>query len=190
MKQAQNHGEAVINDMKADVDLIKNIFKKHDSKIDELMNRPLDETTSGSSPLVRTITSPRPSRTMTFTKKKTSSPPPIRTENFVQKDEFKRILGLIENFSQAMGIQRDTFQNLMIRVQTLEKGGSPTKRADSILSPKLRGSELQKNNMSTLISEPMEANFMPAVRQGSNVRRKSSIKNNQTPDRLPATLRA
>lgn len=42
-------------------------------------------------------------------------------EGLIPSDQLKRILALIENNSSAMAMQRDTFSNIMVRVQLLEK---------------------------------------------------------------------
>lgn len=55
---------------------------------------------------------------------------PGMRDNGISGDQLKRVLSLIDNHSQAMTLQRDSFNNLMVRVQLLEKS-----QARTILDP-------------------------------------------------------
>jgi len=91
--------EPVLKDVKEDVAFLKELYKKSQLKMSTLEASEL-------SGMVR-ITGAR-------------SPSP-KVDNYFPQENFKRILSLIENNQQALSMQRETFHNIMVRVQLLEK---------------------------------------------------------------------
>ena len=86
-----------LTDIQATVDVLKDAQAKHQERLDEL-----------GSPLAATAKLRRQ-----------NSKPAV--DNSMNKDQLKRILTLIENNSQAMALQRETFTNVMVRIQVLER---------------------------------------------------------------------
>lgn len=96
LRRQSTQQEPEMHDMREDIILLKDLFKNNQSKIDQLVSEEMSS------------------------RMRRLSPPP-RDSVGISGDQLKRILGLIENNSQAMTLQRDSFNSLMVRVQLLEK---------------------------------------------------------------------
>ena len=81
--------------MREDLVLLKDLFKTQSKKIDQLVAEDLNG------------------------RMKRLNPP--QRDQVLSGEQLKRILALIENNSHVMTSQRDSFNNLMVRVQLLEK---------------------------------------------------------------------
>ena len=114
-----------MQDMREDMTLLKYMYKKHQAKLDQMVAEEL---------------SPR-----------RRSRSPQKTE--LSGDQFKRILDLIDNNSQAMNLQRESFNNIMVRVQLLEKALA---RRDLTLDP-LSKSQPKKPDLVVARSRRMSA---------------------------------
>ena len=99
VKKSTQIAEPIIQDLQEDTIMLKNMVKKHQEKMDEL--KVVAELKSGT--------------------KSHQVSPRASGNDFMDSAKLKRILSLIENNSQAMAIQRETFSNLMVRIQVLEK---------------------------------------------------------------------